>query len=148
MEIPINHRAIQSRFDQGSYRTEIPPLTIKWKLPMPKGATGRPRGRPPGSKSRLTREHEAITAEAFESLTEEQIQALKPIDLFRLVALTAVRQRNIPLILKAAVDWAPYEHAKLAPLAVELPQEAEEDRARRLHAALREMRETVGDRRQ
>ena len=64
------------------------------------------------------------------------------------MALTAVRQKNIPLILKAAVDRAPYEHAKLAPLVVELPQEAEEDRARRLHAALREMRETVGDRRQ
>jgi hypothetical protein len=64
----------------------------------------------------------------------------------RLVALTPLRQRNIPLILKAAADWAPYEHAKLAPLVVELPQEAEEDRARRLHAALREMRETVGDR--
>jgi hypothetical protein len=46
---------------------------------------------------------------------------------------------------QAAVDWAPYEHAKLAPLVVELPQEAEEDKARRLHAALREMRATVGD---
>ena len=43
------------------------------------------------------------------------------------------------------MDWAPYEHAKLAPLVVELPQEAEEDKARRLHAALREMRATVGD---
>jgi hypothetical protein len=112
---------------------------------MPKGATGRPRGRPRGSKSRLTREHEAITAEAFESLTEEQIQAIKPLDMFRLVAVTAVRQRNIPLILKAAADWAPYEHAKLAPLIVEPPQESEDDRARRLHAAMREMRATVGD---
>ena len=63
----------------------------------------------------------------------------------RLVALTAVRQRNIPLILRAAADWAPYEHAKLAPLVVERPREAEEDKARRLHAALREMRETVGN---
>ena len=35
--------------------------------------------------------------------------------------------------------------AKLAPLVVELPQEAEEDKARRPHAALREMRATVGD---
>jgi hypothetical protein len=112
---------------------------------MPKGATGRPRGRPQGSKSRLTREHEAITAEAFESLTEEQIQAIKPLDMFRLVALTAVRQRNIPLILKAAVDWAPYEHAKLGSLVVEPPQESEDDRARRLHEAMRQMRATVGD---
>ena len=111
---------------------------------MPKGATGRPRGWPRGSKSRLTREHEAITAEAFESLTEEQIQALKPIDMFRLVAL-AVRQRSIPLILNAAADWAPYEHAKLAPSVVRLPREAEEDRARRLHKAMRQMREVVGD---
>ena len=51
----------------------------------------------------------------------------------RLVALTAVRQRNIPLILRAAADWAPYEHAKLAPLVVELPQETEDDHERRLH---------------
>jgi hypothetical protein len=105
------------------------------------GTTGRPRGRPQGSKSRP----HAITAEAFESLTEEQIQALKPIDMFRLVALTAVRQRNIPLILKAAADWALYEHAKLAPFVVGLPQESEEDKARRLHEAMRQMRETVGD---
>ena len=63
----------------------------------------------------------------------------------RLVALTAVRQRNIPLILKAAADWAPYEHAKLAPLVVELPQEAEDDHEAPAAWALREMRETVGN---
>jgi hypothetical protein len=63
----------------------------------------------------------------------------------RLVALTAVRQRNVPLILKAAADWAPYEHAKLAPLVVELPQDAEDDRARRLHGHCVRLRETVGD---
>jgi hypothetical protein len=41
---------------------------------------------------------------------------------------------------------APYFDAKLAPLIVEPPQEAEAERARRLHEAMRRMRATVRER--
>ena len=41
--------------------------------------------------------------------------------------------------LAIARDVAPYYDGKFAPLIAEPPQESEEDKARRLHAAMREM---------
>lgn len=106
---------------------------------------GRQKGTPNKSTAERDREHDAIKADVFGALTEAEIQAITPRDMFRLVARVAVRQSNVPLILKCATDWAPYMHAKLAPLIVEPPKEPEEERARRLHEAMKDMRETVGE---
>ena len=84
---------------------------------MPRQATGRPNGRPPGRKNAATVERQRLETEArefaFGFLTEDQIKSLTPRDIFRLVAHAAVRMQQIPLMLKAAADWAPYEHPKL-----------------------------------
>jgi hypothetical protein len=54
---------------------------------MPYKATGRPTGRPLGRKSIATTERERIETEAkasvFADLTEEQIQAITPREMFR-----------------------------------------------------------------
>jgi hypothetical protein len=85
---------------------------------MPRTATGNPPGRPPGRKNAATVErerlHDAAKAKAFDGLTEDEIQRLTPRDIFRLVAQAAVRMKDLPLCLRAAADWAPYEHPKLA----------------------------------
>jgi hypothetical protein len=84
----------------------------------PHRATGRPPGRSPGRRNASTidreREKREIEATAFADLTEEQILAITPRDMFRLVALAAVRAQNIPFILKAAEAWVPYEIPRLA----------------------------------
>ena len=105
-------------------------------------------GRQKGAKNKSTIEREAgrqeIVAQAINGLTEEQIQAITPRDMFRLVAVAAMRMGNLPLILKAATDWAPYEHPKLAPKPEEPPAETDEERAFRLRSVVTEMRNTVG----
>jgi hypothetical protein len=87
-------------------------------MPTQYRATGRPTGRPPGRKNAATieREHlqKEINSAIFASLTEEQIQAITPREMFRLVALAAVRAQDIPFILKSAEAWAPYEIPRLA----------------------------------
>jgi ribosome recycling factor len=81
-------------------------------------ATGRPNGRPRGRKSDATLERERVEREvraaAFADLTEEQILAITPADMFRLVALAAIRAQDLPFILKAAEAWAPYQMPRLA----------------------------------
>jgi hypothetical protein len=51
---------------------------------MPKGPTGRPRGRPPGAKNKATIEMGALIAEsaqrATDGLTQEQIASMTPLD--------------------------------------------------------------------
>jgi hypothetical protein len=75
-------------------------------------------GRKPGSKSRATLEKArriltgAGIPTSLSDLTEEQIKAMLPRDLFRLMMQDAVRQQNFKLALEVATVWAPYEHAK------------------------------------
>jgi hypothetical protein len=106
-------------------------------------------GRQKGAKNKSTIEREAgrqeIVAQAINGLTEEQIQAITPRDMFRLVAIAAVRMGSLPLILKAAADWAPYEHPKLAPKPEEAPAETDEERAYRLRCTMTAMRATIGE---
>ena len=70
---------------------------------------------------------------------------LTPARLQLIAMREAAKAGFVASALAIARDVAPYYDAKLAPLIVDPPQESEDDRARRLHAALRAMRETVGD---
>ena len=55
-----------------------------------------------------------------------------------------MRMGTLPLILKTATDWAPYEHPRLAPKPEQPPAETDEERAFRLRSTMMEMRNTVG----
>ena len=54
-----------------------------------------------------------LRQKVLNELTEDDIQAMLPRDMFRLVSHEALRMRNLPLILECAKQWAPYEHPKL-----------------------------------
>jgi hypothetical protein len=92
---------------------------------MPAGAAPGERrgGRQKGTTNKLTKARDesekAARAVAFGSLTEDQIQALTPKDIFRLVAHHAVRTMDIPLMLKAASELAPYVHPRLTATTLE-----------------------------
>ena len=84
---------------------------------MPRQATGQPNGRPKGRKSAKVIERERKVAEVkavvFGALTKVEISLLTPRDIFRMVAHAAVELGDLAFMLKAASDWAPYEHPKL-----------------------------------
>lgn len=87
------------------------------------GETEVRRGRPPGTGNARTLERRAeiqgAMAEVFASLTPEEIENIKPIDVFRLVTIGAVKANDHVLAMNAADKWAPYVHAKLAPIQVD-----------------------------
>jgi hypothetical protein len=56
-------------------------------------------------------------------LTEAEIQALLPRDVFRLAMHHAVRQGDLKLARDAARDWAPYEHARVGSQTMLTPEE-------------------------
>ncbi|MDR3534010.1 MAG: hypothetical protein P4L90_26020 [Rhodopila sp.] len=75
-------------------------------------------GRKPGSKNKTTLEKArriiagVELAAKIDNLTEEQIQALTPRDVFRLLLQEYVRKKDWGKAQEVAKDWAPYEHAK------------------------------------
>ena len=81
------------------------------------------RGRPTGVPNQKTREkREAITdamRDVFAGLTPAEVEAIKPLDIFRLITLAAVRAGDHALAMLGAEKWAPYVHAKLAPIQVD-----------------------------
>lgn len=50
----------------------------------------------------------------FAELTDEEVEHIKPKDVFRLCTITAVKARNFNAAMSCAERWAPYEHARLA----------------------------------
>ena len=94
-------------------------------MPSTYKPTGRPPGRPKGRKSASTIERErraaaleqkaqAAASLTFENLTEEQIQALLPRDIFRLLAQHYTRKGDTTAVERVAARWAPYEHPQLS----------------------------------
>jgi hypothetical protein len=71
------------------------------------------RGHPVGEAIKSNRLKEIRTRQHNGSLPVPR-QAITPREMFRLVALVAVRTQNMPLIIKAAEAWAPYEIPRLA----------------------------------
>ena len=107
---------------------------------------GRQKGVPNKStteKQRQAREVGQLVM-AFAGLAEKDIQALLPKDVLRLVTHHYVRIGDLEKAADHASKWAPYEHAKFAPALVEPSPENEDDRARRLHDAMKAMRDSVG----
>jgi hypothetical protein len=80
-------------------------------------------GRPKGLLNQKTIEKKEMLTGAmkdvFASLTAAEIEAIKPIDVFRLVTIAAVKAADHVLAMTAADKWAPYVHAKLAPIQVD-----------------------------
>jgi uncharacterized protein YciW len=108
------------------------------------GRGGRRKGTPnKATTARKANLHQAL-ARVFAKFGPEFIDTLTPARLQLIAMREAAKAGFVASALAIARDVAPYYDAKLAPLVVEPPQEAEEDKARRLHAILREMRETVG----
>ena len=60
-----------------------------------------------------------IEAAALAELTEEEIRKMTPRDMFKIIAMEALRNRNMPAILQIAKEWAPYEHPKLVATTLE-----------------------------
>lgn len=118
---------------------------------MPWGASPGERrgGRQKGTKNKATAARAAdlhqFLATAFAALGPEAIDCLTPAQLQLIAMREAAKGGFIPAALSIAKDAAPYFDPKLAPLIVEPPKEPEEERARRLHEAMKDMRETVGD---
>lgn len=116
--------------------------------------TGRPRGRPPGAPNKPTAKRTAELAElagkvaesrqlALGHLTDAEIATLLPRDIFRMVAHAAVKMGHVPLMLKAAEAWGPYEHPKLSSETLNVRT----DDSQRDEAALRAEREEISRRR-
>jgi hypothetical protein len=106
---------------------------------------GRQKGTPnKATKARKADLHHAL-ALVFAKFGPEFIDTLTPARLQLIAMREAAKAGFVASALAIARDVAPYYDAKLAPMIVEPPQETEDDRARRLHAAMREMRATVGD---
>lgn len=57
--------------------------------------------------------------EVFGTLTEDQLEAITPLEVMRLCTIGAVKAGQFGLALMAAEKWAPYMHAKLAPRLVD-----------------------------
>ena len=76
-------------------------------------------------------------------LGPDALDTIMPAQLM-LVAMRAMAKVGLyPQSLSVAEKAAPYFNAKLAPLVVEPPQEHADEKAKRLHDAMREMRNTV-----
>jgi hypothetical protein len=106
---------------------------------------GRQKGTPnKATTARKADLHQAL-ALVFAKFGPEFIDTLTPARLQLIAMREAAKAGFVASALAIARDVAPYYDAKLASLIVEPPQEAEEDKARRLHEAMRQMRETVGD---
>jgi hypothetical protein len=90
--------------------------------------TGRPRGRPKGSKNRnpatlaaAERQRQAEAAaqiaeaeaevESFDKLSNRQLRALLPKDIFRILAFHYAKSGEFDKLERVAMRWAPYEHA-------------------------------------
>jgi uncharacterized protein YciW len=117
---------------------------------MPGSKPGEHRGgRQKGTPNKATKARKAdlqALALVFAKFGPEFIDTLTPARLQLIAMREAAKAGFVVSAVAIARDVAPYYDAKLAPLIVEPPQESEEDKARRLHAAMREMRETVGAR--
>lgn len=116
---------------------------------MPGSAPGERRGgRVAGTPNKATAAKKAdfhsALALVFANYSHEFIDGLTPARLQLIAMREATKAGFIQSALAIARDAAPYFDAKLAPLIVEPPQEAEEEKARRLHEAMRKMRATVG----
>jgi hypothetical protein len=105
---------------------------------------GRTKGVPNKATAKLKAETAATSAKALSGLTDEEIGRLKSRDVLRLVMLHWVRELDFERAADVAGKLAPYEHAKLAPIMVEVDAEPEDVKAARLHDALMKMRGTVG----
>ena len=81
--------------------------------------TGRPNGRPRkvigapivSPRTPVTRDTRDF-AVVFGELTEAQIDALLPRDLFRLLVKVAIAAKDDKMLHVLVRDWAPYEHAR------------------------------------
>ena len=118
---------------------------------MPAGAAPGERrgGRAKGTPNKATEAKRGAEAkaldEAFLLLGPSLVKGMSPARVMRYAMETLLLAGFSQAALVYAEKVAPYFDAKLAPLIVEPPQEAEEERARRLHEAMRKMRATVGE---
>jgi hypothetical protein len=85
---------------------------------IPHVATGRPRGRPKGSKNKTTVDRETALAEAAKlasgKLTEARIKKMSPIAVILYAMQEALRAGAIKSAAAFAVQAAPYVHARLS----------------------------------
>ena len=90
---------------------------------VPPGTPPNRPGRPTGVPNQKTQEKREALSDAmrdvFAGLTPEEVEAIKPLDIFRLITLAAVRAGDHALAMLGAEKWAPYVHAKLAPIQVD-----------------------------
>lgn len=90
---------------------------------IPPDAPPNRRGRPTGTPNQKTQEKREALADAmrdvFSGLTHEEVETIKPLDIFRLVTIAAVRAGDHSLAMLGAEKWAPYVHAKIAPIQVD-----------------------------
>ena len=122
--------------DDQDYSVSPPKVDGRKGKGRPHGAINKPKAeerpqtgydRRHSKSDKLNRHHQQLADgvhSVFGHLTEDEIQAIKPVDVFRLVTIFGVRTENYPLAMAAAERWAPYVHAKLAPKIVETEEPA------------------------
>ena len=76
-------------------------------------------------------------------LTEEQIQAVTPRDMFRLVAVAAMRSGNLPLILQDRPPTGRHDRPQAGRSQRSQPAQTNQERLR-LRSTMREITPTVG----
>jgi hypothetical protein len=60
---------------------------------------------------RASRRHAAVMKKIF-ALSDQDIDALLPRDIFRMLAKVAMKVNDERMLMQIARDWAPYEHAR------------------------------------
>jgi hypothetical protein len=129
---PIERNAYKRSLPRGGQpedKARTAKLRAEAKARVAAGDTEVKMGRPAGigvgvgtgnAQTRERREQiQAAMAAVFRSLTLDEIEHIKPIDVFRMVTIGAVKANDYVLALNAADRWAPYVHAKLAPIQVD-----------------------------
>lgn len=89
-----------------------------------------------------------IVGEVFGKLSEAEIDALLPRDIFRMLVKVAVMARDEKMLHLLARDWGPYEHARKSETVTFTPEEVRRlADAARLEASRRGMVIDVTERR-